>query len=441
MQRYTALATAVNHPDAINPYYGIFNYRILRSLSRAGTALDVVSPRPFTPPVGPYSAYSSIPDTEDWGPYTVHHPRFWYLLPKRFFYGVSGDSYADRVPAYVEQTFETPDVIHACHLYPDGYGMLSYARKHDVPLFVVAHGTLLNTLGDHPRGVDDKIRQTLSEADSVLCVSEALTAKAQRFTDPSKVETVPIGADPDTFPVERERHIRRELDIPSEATVVLFVGAFTESKGVAEICAALPELDRSRVDTSPATHSNSVTATDNDSAATTNRDSETTTNRDSETTTYGDSETSDTVFVFVGRDGELEEDLRQTVVESGFSDRYVYAGLPPLALRRWYAVADLLLLPSHSEGRPTVIYEAMASETAVLASDVDGIPEQVADGETGVLIPPGDVAALVDALDSLTEDRNRLNRMGKAGYERLLDKRWTWRDHADRVQELHREAL
>lgn len=391
---YTALATAVNHPDAVNPYYGIFNYRILRSLSRAGTELDVVSPRPFSPPVGPYSGYASLPDVEDWGPYTVHHPRFWYLLPKRLFYSFSGESYATRVPTYVEQTFRAPDVVHACHIYPDGYGMLPYVRKHDVPLFVVSHGTLLNTLREQPRGVEMKIRRTLDEAAGVLCVSETLTAKARRLTDPSKVETVPIGADPEVFPIERESRIRRELDIPSEATVVLFVGAFTESKGVAEICDALRQLD-----------------------------------------------TDDTVFAFVGRDGDLEGCLRRAVVESGFSDRYVYAGLAPLALRRWYAVADLLILPSHSEGRPTVIYEAMASETAVLASDVDGIPEQVVDGETGVLIPPGDDEALTESLQRLTNDRKLLTRMGKMGYERLLDQRWTWGDHAGRIQELHRGAL
>lgn len=398
-QRYTALAAAVNHPDAVNPYYGIFNYRILRSLSRAGTQLSVVSPRPFTPPVGPYSEFASLPESADWGPYTVHHPRFWYLLPKRLFYGVSGESYANRVPGYVERTFETPDVVHACHLYPDGYGMLPYVRKHDIPLFVVSHGTLLNTLGNHPRGVDEKIRQTLDAATGVLCVSETLTEKARRLTDPSKVETVPIGADPDTFPVDRKADIRRELDIPSDATVVLFVGAFTESKGVAEICSALSTLDTSVLDSS------------------------------------------NTVFAFVGRDGELEERLRRTAVENGLSDRYIYAGLPPLALRRWYAAADLLLLPSYSEGRPTVIYEAMASETAVLASHVDGIPEQVVDGETGVLIPPADTDALVEALESLVGDHKLLERMGTAGYERLLDSGWTWTDHASRVQELHREAL
>ncbi|OYR41430.1 glycosyltransferase [Halorubrum sp. Eb13] len=391
---YTVLGSAINHPDVINPYYGIFNRRSFKSLADAGIDLNVVSPRPYAPPFGPYSAYSNIPETENWGAYTVHHPRFWYLLPKRFFYGLSGESYAKRVPKYVEDTFTPPDVVHACHIYPDGYGMLPYARKHDLPLFVVAHGTLLNTFENQRSGVKAKIRETLEAATGVLCVSDELSEIAKRLTDPSKVVTVPIGADPQRFPVDQEQRLRQELDIPHDATVVLFVGQFSEAKGVGEITEMLPDVDLEN-----------------------------------------------TVFVFVGAGGDMETELRRTVGESSFSNRYVYAGLSPLALRRWYAVADLLMLPSHSEGRPTVIYEAMASETAVLASTVGGVPEQVVDGETGLLVPSGDPVALKSALKSLGGDSDRLRRMGKKGLERLYEHNWTWIDHADRVKQIHLEAI
>lgn len=391
---YTVLATAINHPDPINPYQGLFNRRILQALSSSGIDLDAVSPRPYAPPVGPYSSYGSIPRTEEWGSYTVHHPRFWYLLPKRLFYGLSGCSYANRVPDYVEVTFERPDVVHACHLYPDGYGMLPYVRRHDLPLFVVAHGTLLNSFSEQPRGVREKIRTTLREATGVLCVSDDLAETAREFVDPASVRTVPIGADPERFPTGQRDRIRRELDISPDETVILFVGGFTESKGVGELCEVLPHLD-----------------------------------------------VPDATFAFVGHTGDMEPELRSAVAESRFSSRFIYSGLPPVALRRWFAIADLLVLPSHTEGRPTVIYEAMASETAVLGTTVGGIPEQVADGETGVLIPPRDVDALRTALGSLACDRDRLRRMGEAGRDRLRERGWTWIDHADQVRSIHRTAI
>jgi glycosyltransferase involved in cell wall biosynthesis len=83
----------------------------------------------------------------------------------------------------------------------------------------------------------------------------------------------------------------------------------------------------------------------------------------------------------------------------------------------------------------------MASETAVLATDVGGVPEQVVDGETGRLVPPGDVEALGDALAALTGDPDRLRAMGEAGRARLEARNWTWEGHARRVRELHREVI
>lgn len=393
-QTYSVIGNALNHPDSIHPYRSLWNYRILKSLGRAGTSLDVVSPRPFAPSVGPYSEYASLPETEEWGAYTIHHPRFWYLLPKRLLYAVSGESYANRIPGYVERNFEVPDVVHACHIYPDGYGMLPYVRKHEIPLFVMSHGTLIRSLDDHPPGVSRRIRETLDAATGVLCVSDQLAAKSRRVTDPGKVETVSLGAEPDRFPVDQQQRIRRELDISPEATVVLFVGQFVRRKGIPEIADMLPDLDLE-----------------------------------------------DTVFVFVGHDTELLGELRSSLAESAFSSRHIYTGVTSLALRRWFAVADLLLLPSRSEGRPTVVYEAMASETAVLATDVGGVAEQMVDGETGVLLPPEDVDALRSSVESLTADRSRVREMGRAGLERLNAKGWTWSDHAATLRELHLEAV
>jgi len=389
-REYTAIANALNHPDSIRPYRSLWNHRILKALCEAGTRLDVVSPRPFAPPVGPYSEYASLPDIEDWGTYTVHHPRFWYLLPKRLLYGLSGNSYANRIPKYVEREFEVPDLVHACHIYPDGYGMLPYVREHDLPLFVMAHGKLIRSLGNHPPGVSEKIRKTIDAATGLLCVSDKLAEEARRFTEPSKVETVPIGAEPARFPIDQHKRLRRELDIPDDATVVLFVGRFIRRKGIPEITDVLPEID-----------------------------------------------SDDAVFVFIGHDTEMLGELESAVRESGFSTRFIYTSVTSLAIRRWHVVADLLLLPSRSEGRPTVVYEAMASETAVLAAAVGGIPEQVVDGKTGVLIPPKDTAALKEALESLIGKRPRLRQMGREGSARLRKQNWTWSDHASRLRELH----
>ena len=393
-ESYTALASAVNHPDAIEPYRALFNHRMLAALDRSGVSLDVVSPRPFAPPVGPHSEYGKLPRVEDWGDYAVHHPRFLYLFPKQLFYGLSGRSFQNRVTDYAEREFDVPDVLHGCHVYLDGYGLLEYSKTKDVPLFSVAHGAILNGFADLPRGVQAKVRDTLDGSRGVLCVSDALAAKAREFVPAKKVHTVPIGANPDRFPVERRNALRRELDIEPDATVALFVGQFSERKGVPELASVLPDLNAE-----------------------------------------------DAEFVFVGHGGDEEWTVRRALWESDFSNEHVYTGVTSMALRRWFALADVLVLPSHAEGRPTVIYEAMASETAVLASRVGGIPEQVADRDTGLLVPPEDPEALAGVLRDAMAEPDRLREMGRTGRERLIERGWTWEGHADRVTELHREAI
>jgi hypothetical protein len=389
---YSVLASAVNHPDLLEPTQALFNHRILASLADAGVELDVMSPRPFAPPVGPYSAYSQLPETEPWGPYTVHHPRFLYALPKRLLYGLSGRSYAKRVPLYAERTFDVPDVVHAGHVYMDGYGMLPYCRAHDVPLFATVHGTVVNGYDSLPPGVRPQVREAL-EASTVCCVSEALTDRVRSIVDHDRVHTVPLGADPAAFPVERRDDLREELGVPTDATLVLFVGAFTEAKGVDDLLSVLEILD------APDAH-----------------------------------------FVFVGHAGDRREAIETTLRETGLAGRTLWK-VPPEEVAEWFATADLLVLPSKSEGRPSVIYEAMASRTAVLATRVGGVPEQVVDGETGRLLPVGDTAALGESLAALLEDEVTLERMGEHGYERLLEEEWTWAGHAERLRRLHRAAI
>ena len=68
------------------------------------------------------------------------------------------------------------------------------------------------------------------------------------------------------------------------------------------------------------------------------------------------------------------------------------------------AAGDVFCLPSLSEGLPTVVCEAMACARAVVATAVDGTPEIVDDGATGLLVPPRDASALAAAVDRLLGD-------------------------------------
>jgi len=130
---------------------------------------------------------------------------------------------------------------------------------------------------------------------------------------------------------------------------------------------------------------------------------------------------------FVG-EGEDREALTAQIAEAGLDRQVVLMGAatgPEVAAQM--RDAHVLVAPSvptrggKREGIPVVLMEAMSSGLPVVASDLSGIPELVADGEAGLLTPPGDAVAIADALERLHADPLLRERLGEAGRRRIED--------------------
>lgn len=126
-------------------------------------------------------------------------------------------------------------------------------------------------------------------------------------------------------------------------------------------------------------------------------------------------------LVLVG-DGEMRGDLERAIADHGLQRAITLTGwLDEAGVRAELAAAHAMILPSFAEGLPMVIMEAMAAARPVIATYIAGIPELVRPGETGWLVPAGDVQALADAVaDLIATPVTALEAMGQAGRARVL---------------------
>jgi len=123
------------------------------------------------------------------------------------------------------------------------------------------------------------------------------------------------------------------------------------------------------------------------------------------------------------RDPAFVERLRRRVLDGGMDGRVRFAGAQAEGeLARSYAAADVLVLPSRAETYGMVVAEALARGLPVVAADVGGVPEALGRGgdgmRPGLLVPPGDPAALRDALRRWLEDAGLRRRLRAAARER-----------------------
>jgi len=128
-------------------------------------------------------------------------------------------------------------------------------------------------------------------------------------------------------------------------------------------------------------------------------------------------EIADARFVILG-EGELREQLEHQVREHHLEKHVLLPGFRTDVIGCIKGF-DLFAMSSVTEGLGTSLLDAMACARAIVATSAGGIPEIVADGETGVLVPPRDAAAMADAIVRLLRDDAARQRLGEAGLARV----------------------
>jgi teichuronic acid biosynthesis glycosyltransferase TuaC len=379
-------AMASNHPDPINRFWGLFNKWSIEAITNTGVDVKAIIPRPFSPP---FSKYSQIPEEDLSGLYPKYYPRFWYLLPKRICYGFAGESYSRYIGKFLEKDFSVPDLVHAFHTYIDGYGALKYCKKFNLPLIVTAHGTIEREIF-YWKNIKPKIMETFNYSTKILCVSNDLARKIEYMgIQKHKITVIPLGVSLERFNLEEKNEFKKVKKIEKQK-IILFVGQLTEKKGLKSLIKASEIIFEK----------------------------------------YGDK----VKFIVVG-EGIFRKEIakKENIVAMG--------NLPPEELSDWFVVADIFILPSLAEGRPTVIYEAMASECAIVATNVGGISEQVINGYNGFLVEPEAPNMLADKIIYLLDNENEMIFMGKNSRKRIIEMGWTTEEYAKKIVDIYKRLL
>lgn len=143
--------------------------------------------------------------------------------------------------------------------------------------------------------------------------------------------------------------------------------------------------------------------------------------------------------VFVG-EGECRESLRALARDAGVDHACRFVGSRDDVID-WYEAADVVVLPSLSEGFPFVILEALAMSRPVVATQVNGVPEIIEDGCTGLLVPPRDAQALEIAIRRMLRDQASAIQMGRAGRSRVASQFTVERMLAETVRVFEQSLL
>jgi len=266
-----------------------------------------------------------------------------------------------RVLRQLRQLFreQSPDVIQTHSL--KSHFLVRLTRPPKTPWIAFHHGYTATDLKMHLYNQLD--RWSLPAADRVVTVCSPFAEMLARGgVNRKRIRVLQNSIEAqkrDGFDAESALSLRRLL--PEDARIVLAIGRFSKEKGQEHLIAATRLLRENRPEI-------------------------------------------DVRVILVG-DGPERGRLEAEVRRLGLQDRVRFAGHQQNPLP-FYAIADIFVLPSLSEGSPNVLLEAMMARTPVVATAVGGVPEIVQDGRSALLVKAADPVALADAIAKLLDDNS-----------------------------------
>jgi teichuronic acid biosynthesis glycosyltransferase TuaC len=336
-------------PTSHNPHDGQSAIHTLRCLLRYAE-IEVICPITSYPRWLRPSRYHGLPDPS-YQPAEFRTTYLPYPAISVITRGINGLTCARLLLPYIRSL--QPDIILNYWVYPEGFSALRVGQKLGIPVIIGAIGSDICRIRD--RCTRYLTRWTLQNAAGVITVSEDLRRRVLDLgASAEKVTSIRNGVDTSVFYVGDRIQTRQALGLNPGEEIILYVGRLHESKGLGELLEAFIKLSKSR----PASK-----------------------------------------FVIIGA-GPYNPALVRAVTSARIHHCVRLLGPQDSSVvSQWMRAADIFCLPSHSEGCPNVIVEALSCGCPVVATDVGGIPELVG-AASGILVHPHSSTELCSALEA-----------------------------------------
>ena len=373
---------------------------IAEALGKRGHSVEVVAP--YDPDVKPIEN----------GKVNIHRFRYW-LIKSQHIMGHGRALEADvrlqplaflLLPFYLFAAFialwrvtgrQKSDVIHVHWVLPNGPVAATVARLRHIPFIVSLHGSDIYMAKKNP-AYGAAARWVFRRVVAATACSPELRDAAIQLGAPVTTELLAWGADPSVFKPVEQRDVLRLRSGWGEGPVILALGRMVYKKGFDVLLRALPSVFADRPD----------------------------------------------IKVSIGGDGPLSAELQALATDLGIKGSVDFIGRVPWdQVPQLFSAGDIFVLPSvrdrsgNLDGLPTVLLEAMGCGCAVVASDIGGVSLAIRDHENGLLVKPGSVSELTDALRQLISDPAYAAELGKAARKTVVED-LNWDKVAERIEEL-----
>ncbi len=272
------------------------------------------------------------------------------------------------------------DFIHCHWIIPQGFFAALYNFFTNTPFMLTAHGGDVFSFKNNSF-ISRLKKFTVNRSKICTTNSEATRQEVIKISNRTPVKTIPMGVNTRLFnPTRKDPSLRENLGNPD--LLLLGVGRFAEKKGFPYLIRAMPDILKQRPETK---------------------------------------------LVLVGF-GPQEKELKQLTHDLGVSGSVMFPGSKNSQdLAVYYATADIFIGPSivttsgDTEGLGVVFLEAMASGTAVVASDVGGINDIVEDEVNGLMVPQKDPSAIAQKVLSLADNFTLKEQLTASGLRKVND--------------------